>query len=86
ATRGLDATTALRPRRGPAAPVRVDGEQVVVALPGRTVTLPAVAEPALRRLLDGPATPVELTVGGLDLEGALVLARRMLREGVVVPA
>ena len=86
ALRGLTATTALRPRRGVGGSVRVDGDSVVVTLPGRTVTLPAFAEPALRRLLSGPCTPGDLQVGGLDQPGALVLARRLLRDGAVVPA
>ena len=86
ALRGLTATTSLRPRRGVGGSVRVDGDSVVVTLPGRTVTLPAFAEPALRRLLSGPCTPGDLQVGGLDQPGALVLARRLLRDGAVVPA
>ena len=86
ALRGLTDTTSLRPRRGVGGSVRVDGDSVVVTLPGRTVTLPAFAEPALRRLLSGPCTPGDLQVGGLDQPGALVLARRLLRDGAVVPA
>ena len=86
ALRGLTATTTLRPRRGSGGSVRVDGDTVAVTLPGRTVTLPAFVEPALRRLLSGPCTPADLQVGGLDEAGALVLARRLLREGAVVPA
>ena len=86
ALRELSPSTALRPRRGVAVEVRTEGEQVVLALPGKTVALPASTEPAVRRLLEGPFTPADLQAGGLDEPGALVLARRMLREGVVVPA
>ena len=85
AVRSLDAATALRPRRGLSAEVRVDGSSLVVSLPGKTVTLPAFVEPAVRRLLDGPCTPADLQLGGLDEAGALVLARRLLREGAVLP-
>ena len=85
AGRDLTPTTALRPRRGLATSLRTDGEQVVVVLPGRTVALPALASPALQRLLEGPCCPADLLLGGLDEAGALVLARRMLRESVVVP-
>ena len=85
ATRDLTASTALRPRRGLPVSTRVEGERVLLDLPGRQVALPALAEPALRRLLGGAATPADLLLGGLDQPGALVLARRMLREGVVVP-
>ena len=85
AVRALSATTALRPRRVTTS-VRLDGEQVVLTLPGRSVTLPAFVEPAVRRLLAGPCTPADLLLGGLDEPGALVLGRRLLREGAVVPA
>lgn len=85
AVAGLTPTTALRPRAALPTTVSVDGEQVVVVLPGKTVTLPAFTEPAVRRLLDGPCTPADLQLGGLDEPGALVLAKRLLREGAVVP-
>ena len=83
AVRDLSPATPLRPRAGLAATVRIDGDSAVLTVPGRTLTLPAFTEPALRRLLDAPCTPADLP--GLDEEGALVLARRMLREGVVLP-
>ncbi|MBC7375149.1 MAG: cupin-like domain-containing protein [Frankiales bacterium] len=86
ALRSLGATTKLRPRTGLAWTLSVADGPVALTLPGRTVTLPEFVEPALRRLLDGPCTPAQLCVGGLDAQGALVLARRLLREGVVVPA
>ena len=80
----LTSATALRPRGGLATTVRIEGDRVVLTAPGRTVRLPAFTEPALRRLLAGPFTPAGLP--GLDEESALVLARRMLREGVALPA
>ncbi len=83
AVRDLSAAAAVRPRAGLAVTVRVDGEQVVLTAPGRTIALPAFVEPALRRLLDGPVAVGELP--GLDEESALVLCRRMLREGVILP-
>lgn len=83
AVRGLDSGTPLRPRAGLSVDVRVEADAVVLTLPGRTVTLPTSTEPAVRRLLAGPSTPGDLP--GLDPESALVLARRMLREGVVLP-
>jgi hypothetical protein len=86
ATRDLGGTTPLRPRRGLTTSLRVDADQLVLTLPGRRVALPAFVEPALLRLLHGPSTPDDLVLGGLDRPGAIVLARRMLREGVVVPA
>ena len=78
-----NATTPLRPRRGLVTSLQVTGESVVLTAPGRTVTLPGFTAPALRRLLAGPGTPAELP--DLDEESALVLSRRMLREGIVLP-
>jgi lysine-specific demethylase/histidyl-hydroxylase NO66 len=87
AQRSLAADTLLRPRRGLAVDVRVEGEQVVAAFSsGKTVRLPAFTEPAVRRVLATPSRPAELQLGGLDAAGALVLARRLLREGALVPA
>ena len=83
AVRDLAASTPLRPRAGLAVTVRVEGESVVLTAPGRTITLPVFTEPALRRLLAAPATPAGLP--DLDDESALVLCRRMLREGVILP-
>jgi lysine-specific demethylase/histidyl-hydroxylase NO66 len=83
AVRGLEAATPVRPRTGLRTQLERDGEQVVLSLPGRTVRLPAFTELALRRLLEAPCAPVDLPE--LDEESALVLVRRMLREGVVVP-
>jgi lysine-specific demethylase/histidyl-hydroxylase NO66 len=81
--RELSPATRLRPRAGLTTSVRVDETSVVLDVPGRTVTMPAFTEAALRRLLAGPCTPGDLP--GLDEESALVLSRRMLREGVVLP-
>ena len=86
AIRELGPMTALRPRRGLAVTITVEGDRVRLALPDRQVDLPLLAEPALRWLLAGPCSPQDLQLGGLDAEGALVLARRMLREGAVVSA
>ena len=84
AVRTLDASRLLRPRRGLTTTLRITGESAVLTAPGRTVTLPGFTAPALRRLLAGPCTPADLPE--LDEQSALVLARRMLREGIVLPA
>jgi hypothetical protein len=58
---------------------------VTVHLVDRTITVPAYCEPALRALLAGPS----IRIGNLpQLVAAdqLTLARRMLREALVVPA
>jgi bifunctional lysine-specific demethylase and histidyl-hydroxylase NO66 len=85
AARDLAPGTALRPRRGLGWSLLEQDDAVVLRLADRTVALPAAAGPALRRLLHAPSTPGDLTDCGLDEPGSLVLARRMLREGVVVP-
>ena len=85
AVRSLTPASTLRPRRGLPVSIRLDGDEVLAELPGRRIALPAYAAPALHRALAGPATPQDLLLGGLDEPGALVLARRLLREGVIVP-
>jgi ribosomal protein L16 Arg81 hydroxylase len=85
AARDLTPATPLRPRTGLRRTLRQDGGTVVLQLAERRITLPAGARPALERLLAGPCTPADLVEHDLDEESALVLARRMLREAVVVP-
>ncbi|GAA2891225.1 hypothetical protein Acy02nite_74670 [Actinoplanes cyaneus] len=62
-----------------------DGDRMTVRLAGgRTLTMPVSCEPAVRVALDG----VPCTVGDLPLDDdadRLVLARRLLTEGLVVP-
>jgi lysine-specific demethylase/histidyl-hydroxylase NO66 len=62
-----------------------DPDHVVLCLVGRTLRFPAACEPALRIALAGGLQ----RVGDLPLEDdgdRLVLARRLLREALVVPA
>jgi bifunctional lysine-specific demethylase and histidyl-hydroxylase NO66 len=82
---GLAAGDTVRLRSGLRFRLTADGDRAVLALPERTITLPRVTEQALHALLD----PHPSTVGdlpGLDGPDQLVLVRRLLREGVVVPA
>ncbi len=65
--------------------VTADGDDVVVRLPDRALRLPAAAGKAVRALLDGEALRVA-DLPGLDVDDALVLARRLVREAVVVVA
>ncbi len=83
--RTLTGKTALRPRAGLDVAVETEADLLRVVVPGKTLELPSFTEPAVRRALAGPTTAAELGVGGLDDEGALVLARRLVREGVLVP-
>ena len=82
-TLGID--TRLRPRRG--LPARVAGLQngrIALRRQDKTIELPGVTLGAVTLLLSGPCRVADLAVHGLDGADALVLARRMLREGVVV--
>jgi hypothetical protein len=56
---------------------------VVLRLPTKSVTFPAVCASALRAVLEG--APVSAgSLPGLDADDGLVVLRRLLREGVVV--
>jgi len=61
------------------------GDQVVVQLADRRIALPVAAAPALEVLVAGGPVAVG-DLPGLEPEERLVLVRRLLREGVLVPA
>jgi hypothetical protein len=63
--------------------VRDDGDEVVLTLPDRTLRLPAAHGKALRATLDGARIAVR-DLPGLDLDAALALAGRLVREGIAV--
>ena len=71
--RGLDAR--LRPGQ--------DRAEVALLLPGKTVTLPAEAADALAQILTGHTVQAG-DLAGLDPASSLVVARRLVREGVLV--
>jgi hypothetical protein len=82
-------TTAVRPRRGLRWSLQIDGERATLRLPDCQVELPAYTEVALQRVLTAPDTPSELAASGasgLDVADAVVLIRRLLREGALVAA
>jgi bifunctional lysine-specific demethylase and histidyl-hydroxylase NO66 len=82
---GLSTGDAVRPRAG--LPVRVveqDGS-VVLELPDRTLILPASTLAALRAVVR-PGRHAVGSLPGMDQADQLVLVRRLLREGVLVPA
>ncbi|WP_199513032.1 cupin domain-containing protein [Nucisporomicrobium flavum] len=67
--------------------LRADGpEHVVLQLLGRTLRFPAYCEQAVRTALDGGGHRVGDLPGLDDDADRLVLARRLLREAVLVPA
>ena len=82
AVRGLTVDTAVRPRRGLAWSLTERPRQLVLHLPDRELAVPAEVGPALRDALEGPCTPGSL---GLDPDDGVVLVRRLLREGALVP-
>jgi bifunctional lysine-specific demethylase and histidyl-hydroxylase NO66 len=85
AAEALGHDTVLRTRHALRYRMDEDGERVRVALIDRTVALPLDAGAALKLALSGePFRPAELP--GLDADDQLAVARRLLREGVLVPA
>lgn len=79
----LTADMLLTWRAGLTERIEEDEQQIRIALRSTTLTLPAAAAPALRALRAAPQRAGELP--GLDAESSLVVSRRLLREGVVVP-
>ncbi|WP_020500226.1 JmjC domain-containing protein [Sciscionella marina] len=59
-------------------------EHLVLELPDRHITLPRITGRALRAVLDGTTHRLG-NLPGLDEDDQLVLVRRLLREGVLVP-
>ena len=79
----LDAHTPVRWRRSLPVRIATVEDRVRIVARTKTLSLPAEAEPAVRRLATGDG----ITVGelpGLDIESAVVVVRRLVREGFVV--
>jgi len=85
AVRSLHAGSRVRPRRGLPSSVRIADDRAVLTLPDREVSFPAYVEDALRVALVGAVTPTDLDRHGLDDGDGLVLVRRLLREGALLP-
>jgi cupin superfamily protein len=81
----LDETSTLRLRAGLRPSVRFDGDDLVISTLDRDLRLPAAMHDAVKTLLAG-GTFVVRELPGLDVHGQVDLARRLLREGVLVPA
>ncbi len=75
--------TVIQLRAGLWAALHTGPDRVTLELTGRRLTLPAGTAAAVERLLVGTALPVG-ALPGLDPDDAVVLARRLLREAVVV--
>ncbi len=81
----LGPETALQLRRGLRCRITHRGGELQLRLLDRTIELSATAENAVKAVLTGELlTPASLP--GLDADEQLALARRLLREGVLVPA
>ncbi|GAA1504306.1 ribosomal protein L16 Arg81 hydroxylase [Agromyces terreus] len=79
----LDGSSTVRWRDALHARVERDGDRVRIVTQAKTLSLPAEAEEAVRRLVAGdPIAVGELP--GLDSESAVVVARRLVREGFAV--
>jgi hypothetical protein len=79
---GLEGTTRLRRRRGRPCTLVDDGEEVRVLLGDRVLRVPARVRPALEHVAaHEELVPADLTT--LDAESALVLCRRLVREGLL---
>jgi lysine-specific demethylase/histidyl-hydroxylase NO66 len=78
----LDPATTVSWRRGLARRIEREGDRVVVVLAGRRISLPAEAAAAIEALAAGDAEAGALA--GLDESSSLVVASRLLREGVLV--
>ncbi|MHA6781076.1 cupin domain-containing protein [Pseudonocardia saturnea] len=82
---GLAVGDAVRLRIGLGHRVVARGDRVALQLADREIALPAATEPALRAVLDGDPWTVG-NLPGMDEPDQIVLVRRLLREGVLVPA
>ena len=80
---GLSPDSVLVARRHQRAVLTVTGEDLRLQLFDRTLDLPVSADGAVRALLDGRRLRVA-DLPGLDAEEAMSLARRLVREAVVV--
>ncbi len=79
----LDADSVLRARRHLRHTLALDGDDAVLRLHDRTLRLPGATAKAVRALLGGETLRVA-DLPGLEPADALVLARRLVREAVVV--
>lgn len=81
----LTADTAVQLRRGLRLRHESGADEVRLILLDRTVTLPGPASDSIKLVLSGASfTPA--TLPGLDADEQLTLARRLVREGVLVAA
>ncbi len=86
----VDKSTVVRPRVGVHWVLEVDttADAVTLSSSSRSVRFPGFVAPVLRHVLDAGAIEVaaiaDASDGALSVDDALVLARRLVREGVLV--
>ncbi|GAB3017404.1 hypothetical protein GCM10011376_02330 [Nocardioides flavus (ex Wang et al. 2016)] len=83
---GIAPDTRLRRRRGHPCELVDDGDTVRVLIGDRALRVPARVRPALEHVADHlELTPADLALldAAFDLESALVLCRRLVREGLL---
>jgi ribosomal protein L16 Arg81 hydroxylase len=78
--------TVIRRRAGSMCRIWRTGDRLSVLLGDRELVMPAWLEPAVRRAASGEEFVPSDLHEWLDPEGALVLARRLIREGLLVAA
>ncbi|WP_082461977.1 cupin domain-containing protein [Agromyces sp. Leaf222] len=79
----LDASATVRWRGSLRVRVETDGDRVRIVSSAKTLSLPVEAEAAMRRLVEGDPIAVG-DLPGLDAASAVVVARRLVREGFAV--
>jgi JmjC domain len=85
ALHALGHDTPLRRRPGSVCELQVDGDRLTVLLGDRRMEMPARLEPALELVRSRERlTPADLDSADLDAASRLVLARRLVREGLLL--
>ncbi|HEX2026348.1 MAG TPA: cupin domain-containing protein [Actinomycetota bacterium] len=83
AARAMDEGTPVRRRPGSVFVVSVEGDEAVVVLGRTELRMPAFCEPALRFVAEARDPVSASDLPGLDPGSALVLVRRLVREGAL---
>jgi lysine-specific demethylase/histidyl-hydroxylase NO66 len=79
----MDQETPVRRRPGAVFVVSVEGDEAAVILGRHELRMPAFCEPALRFVGDARNVFRPSDLPGLDASSAVVLARRLVREGAL---
>lgn len=82
----VDLTTEVRLHDQASPELRTDGDVLTLTFGGNVLTLPAFTEPHVEALCAGPPMRGADLPSTLDDDGKLVLVRRLMREGLLVPA